>query len=57
MCAKWLKDRKERRLDVDDIRTYCCIVTALGLTIGIQKEIDALYPRIEEALLPVALGS
>jgi len=47
VCEKWLKDRKERRLDVDDIRTYCRIVTALGLTIEIQQKIDSLYPGIE----------
>ena len=27
VCDKWLKDRKERRLDLDDIRTYCRMVT------------------------------
>lgn len=55
MCAKWLKDRKERRLDVDDIRTYCRIVTALGLTIGIQEELDALYPQVEDKLVAMEL--
>jgi len=47
VCEKWLKDRQERRLEVDDIRTYCRIVTALKLTLGIQQEINALYPRAE----------
>ena len=29
VCDKWLKDRKERRLELDDIRTYCrTVVTA-----------------------------
>jgi hypothetical protein len=45
VCEKWLKDRREHRLD--DIRTYCGIVTALKLTLGIQKEIDELYPSVE----------
>lgn len=54
VCEKWLKDRRERRLDLDDIRTYCRIVTALKLTIDIQIEIDALYPEIEKALLSLA---
>ena len=52
VCEKWLKDRRERRLELDDIRTYCRIVTALGLTIAIQAEIDALYPDIEKKLWP-----
>jgi hypothetical protein len=47
VCEKWLNDRQERRLEVDDIRTYCRIVTALKLTLGIQQEINALYPRAE----------
>ena len=53
VCEKWLKDRRERRLELDDIRTYCLIVTALKLTIDIQEEIDALYPEIEKQTLPL----
>jgi hypothetical protein len=48
VCEKWLKDRKERSLGVDEIRTYCRIVAALKLTIAIQQEINALYPLVEE---------
>ncbi len=48
VCEKWLKDRKGRRLELDDIRTYCRMVTALGRTLEIQQEIDTLYPGIEE---------
>ena len=51
VCEKWLKDRWERRLELDDIRTYCRIVTALGLTIVIQAEIDTLYPGIEKNIV------
>jgi len=51
VCEKWLKDRRERRLDLDDIRTYCRIVTALKLTIDVQREIDALYPEAEDSPL------
>ena len=51
VCEKWLKDRRERRLELDDIRTYCRIVTALKLSIDIQEKIDALYPEIEEQTL------
>jgi hypothetical protein len=55
VSEKWLKDRKERRLDLDDIRTYCRIITALGITIDIQQQLDALYPEIENNLLAVEL--
>lgn len=57
VCDKWLKDRRERTLSVEEIRTYCRIVTALGKTIGIQQALDELYPAIEESLLPLDLGS
>jgi hypothetical protein len=51
VCEKWLKDRRERRLGLDEIRTYCRIVTALGLTIAIQGQIDALYAAVEASVV------
>ncbi len=39
VCHKWLKDRKERRLEYEDIRSSCQIVTARGRTIKIQEEV------------------
>ena len=53
VCDKWLKDRKERRLDLDDIRTYCRVVTAIEHTIAIQEEIDSLYPEAEENCITI----
>lgn len=47
VCDKWLKDRRERRLELDDIRAYCRITTALALTIKLQGDIDAIYPAAE----------
>jgi len=46
---KYLKDRKGRILE--DARRYCKIATALQKTIALQKEIDLLYPDIEENIL------
>jgi hypothetical protein len=51
VCEKWLKDRKGRTLSLEDIKHYCKIVTALEKTIAIQKDIDKLYPKVEENLL------
>ena len=51
VCQKWLKDRRERRLGLDDIRIYCRLVTAIGHTLTIQHQIDALYPEAESAPL------
>ncbi len=51
VSRKWLKDRKERRLEHGDICTYCQIVTALARTIEIQQKIDELYPGVEEEIV------
>ncbi|MCX6640939.1 MAG: N-6 DNA methylase [bacterium] len=51
VCRKWLKDRKGRTLTMDEIMTYCRIVTALAKTIEVQKEIDRLYPGVEAATI------
>jgi predicted helicase len=48
---KWLKDRKGRVLSSEDIKHYCRVATALQRTIGLQNQIDKLYPRVEEALI------
>jgi len=44
---KWLKDRKGRKLSLDDIKHYCQIATALEETIEIQRDIDNIYLDIE----------
>ncbi|NLB65538.1 MAG: N-6 DNA methylase [Lentisphaerae bacterium] len=48
VCEKWLKDRRTRKLTLDEIRAYCRIVTALGKTIALQDEIDETYAEVEE---------
>ncbi len=42
VCRKWLKDRKVRQLTYDDITHYQHIVAALGETIRLMAEIDAM---------------
>ena len=54
VCDKWLKDRKDRRLALDDVRTYCRLVTAIGVTLGIQGEVDALYAEAEEDVVLIS---
>ena len=53
VCEKWLKDRKECLLKLDDIRTYVRMVTAIGHTIRIQEEFDELYPKVEKDLVSI----
>ncbi len=50
VCEKWLKDRKGRTLSLDEIMLYCKIVTAIGQTMKIQKDIDRVFGDIEETL-------
>jgi predicted helicase len=56
-CEKWLKDRKGRNLTLEDIKHYCKVVTALEKTIAIQKEIDKIYPRVDENLIEFNIDS
>jgi len=48
VCHKWLKDRKGRKLSLDNIKHYFKIITALQRTIEIQKAIDNIYPEVEK---------
>lgn len=41
VCAKWLKDRKGRKLTYDDLTHYQQIVSALAETIMLMENIDA----------------
>jgi len=50
VCEKWLKDRKERTLTLEEIQTYCKIVTALSKTIELQNEIDKYYESVEKTV-------
>lgn len=40
VCSKWLKDRKGRRLEFNDIQHYQRIIAALGETITLMEQID-----------------
>jgi predicted helicase len=40
VCEKWLKDRKERKLTMEDIEHYQSIVFAISETICLMEEID-----------------
>jgi hypothetical protein len=44
VCDKWLKDRKGRTLNSDDIAHYQKIVVALKETMRLMKEIDKAIP-------------
>ncbi|MCJ7777468.1 MAG: N-6 DNA methylase [Sedimentisphaerales bacterium] len=48
VMEKWLKDRKGRRLSLDEIKQYCRIATALKETIVLQGKFDEIYELIEK---------
>lgn len=50
VCEKWLKDRKGRVLTIEEIQTYCKIVTSLSKTIEIQNEIDKYFEDVEKTV-------
>ncbi|HUT64295.1 MAG TPA: type ISP restriction/modification enzyme, partial [Anaerolineae bacterium] len=51
VCDKWLKDRKGRKLSLDDIKHYVRVVTSIQKTIEIQNIIDERYPGIEKDII------
>ncbi len=56
VCDKWLKDRKGRVLQLDDIKHYCRVVTALSKTIEVQREIDGLYGEVEKETVETSVN-
>ena len=57
VLAKWLKDRRDRVLSLEEIKTYCRVVTAIQRTIALQEEIDALYPEAESQIVKIRGGT
>jgi predicted helicase len=57
VLSKWLKDRRERRLTLEEVKTYSRIVTALQRTIALQGEIDGLYPGVEDRIVRFPNGT
>jgi hypothetical protein len=53
VMEKWLKDRKGRRLSLDEIKQYCRIATALKETIVLQDKIDEIYKHIEKKCVKI----
>ena len=56
ICEKWLKDRKGRRLELEDIQTYCRAVTALDKTVKIQQNLDDVYKDLEDNCVTFETG-
>jgi hypothetical protein len=49
VMEKYLKDRKKRKLSLDEINHYMKVAKAIQLTIEMQEEIDDVYGKIQNA--------
>ena len=47
VMEKYLKDRKGRRLSLDEVNHYMKVTRAIRLTIELQKRVDDVYARID----------
>ena len=45
VMEKYLKDRKGRRLSLDEINHYMKVAKAIWLTVGLQGKVDEVYLR------------
>jgi len=48
VMEKYLKDRKGRKLSLDEINHYMKVAKAIQLTIELQKKIDSVYKKTED---------
>lgn len=51
VCEKWLKERKGRKLSLDEIKHFCKVVTAIQGTIETQNKIDELFMEVEKDII------
>lgn len=52
VMEKYLKDRKGRKLSLDEINHYMRTAKAIRLTIGLQGNIDPIYAKVDPLVVP-----
>jgi len=52
VLGRWLKEMKERKLSLDDIRNFIKIIAFIRETIKIMQKLDDLYDDIEKSIIP-----
>jgi len=57
VLEKWLKDRKDRTLSLEETKHYCQIVTVLKKTIELQEDVDDIYPEVEKEIIEFSSAS
>jgi len=53
IMTKWLKDKKGKRLSLENIKHYCRIATAIRETIKLQRKLDVLYADVEKQYMSI----
>lgn len=44
VCEKWLKDRRKRKLDLEEIKMYQRMIAIVGSTVAIMAQLDEVAP-------------
>ena len=52
VMEKYLKDRKGRKLSLDEINHYMKVAKAIRLTIELQGKVDSIHAKIDWASRP-----
>jgi len=50
VMEKYLRDRKGRKLSLDEINHYMKVAKAVRLTIGLQRKIDSEYAKVDQSV-------
>lgn len=50
VMEKYLKDRKGRKLSLDEINHCMRVAAAIRLTIGLQRKIDSIYVKVDQSV-------
>ena len=45
---KYLKDRKGRKLSLDEINHYVKVAKAIRVTIELQEKVDEVYAKLDQ---------
>jgi len=46
--GKYLKDRRGRKLSLDEINHYMKVAKAIELTIELQGKVDSVYAKVDQ---------
>jgi hypothetical protein len=56
VLRRWLRERAGGTLARDEIEAFCRAATALEATLALGEDLDRVYERVEEGVLPLPGG-